>query len=132
MARTTHCRSNLHQIGVALHVYLDVHRERFPEAAQLPSLTPDKPSLAKVLSDFVEGNQAVFACPADAQRFDTEGISYEYPARRVAGKTIADLVCRRDEVVREPRHVWVLYDFDDVHPGGTRNTLYADGHVETH
>ena len=51
-ADRTKCASNLHNIGLAMQMYLDVYKV-FPDAAMLPSLTPNKPSLAKALGDFV-------------------------------------------------------------------------------
>ena len=50
-AARAHCRSNLHNVGIAFHHFIDVNRGRFPDAARFPSipLTPDQPSLAAVL-----------------------------------------------------------------------------------
>lgn len=72
-ARRTQCKSNLRQIGLAMTQYLDQQGERgvFPEAAILPSVTPEDPEdrgtwpLYKVLGDFSEHNQEMYHCPAD-------------------------------------------------------------------
>jgi len=129
-ARRTQCLGNLHEIGMALDQFLDIRRHsgRYPEAATLPSLTPDRPSLAEILSPYMDGN-AAFCCPADSgDFFQQEGLSYEYPAQAAAGKT------RRQYLRgRPPSQVWILYDFDTFHgpPGeeGARNFLYVDGHA---
>src|SRR5260221_94041 len=87
-AARARCQSNQHNIGLAFHHYIDVHKGQFPDAARVPSipLTPGQPSLAKALGPFIEQNAAVFQCPLDVSRYPTEGLSYEYQPR-VAGKT---------------------------------------------
>jgi prepilin-type N-terminal cleavage/methylation domain-containing protein/prepilin-type processing-associated H-X9-DG protein len=126
--RTT-CSSNLHQAGLALQMYRDVNRV-YPDAAQLPSLDPQRPSLVKFLYDYVDKDPRVFRCPSDLQYYPAEGISYEYPSRKVGGKTLE----RIEAETKLPSHqIWLLYDYDPVHgvPGTdrSRNYLYADGHV---
>jgi len=126
-ADRTRCASNLHNIGLAMQVYLDVYKV-FPDAAMLPSVTPNKPSLAKVLYEYVDKDPRVFVCPSDLQYAPVEGLSYEYPAR-VAGKRLESLTANGQGTTE----LWLLYDFSYVHgPQGStrsRNVLYADGHV---
>jgi prepilin-type N-terminal cleavage/methylation domain-containing protein/prepilin-type processing-associated H-X9-DG protein len=123
------CASNLHQIGLALHMYADVHKKGFPEAAQLPSATPDVPSLVTVLFDYVGKDARVFQCPSDLQYFPVEGLSYEYPVNKLAGKTLAKFAAKGQATSA----TWMLYDFSYFHgvPGtdASRNFLYVDGHV---
>jgi prepilin-type N-terminal cleavage/methylation domain-containing protein/prepilin-type processing-associated H-X9-DG protein len=68
-ARSTQCKSNLKQIGLALTQYLDKQGERgkFPKTARLPiSQNPDKlPSLFDVLAPYCENNREIFHCPSD-------------------------------------------------------------------
>ena len=89
-ALRTQCASNLHNIGLALTTYKDVNGV-YPQAAQLPTLTPNLPSLVDVLGDFIEHNKPVFACPMDETYFPVEGISYEYPNSKVGGKRLEEL-----------------------------------------
>ena len=127
-ARRAGCRSNLKQLGLAMDMYLDTHREEFPEMAQVPSVTPDRPTMFDVLGTFCEDNQGVFGCPSDTVYFEREGQSYEYRGFRLAGK-------RRAEVTADqPSHeVLLMYDYEAFHGSegveGSRNALYMDGHV---
>lgn len=127
-ARRTQCQSNQKQIGLSFINYLDIYKE-FPVAAQLPSVTPDKPPLYEVLGPFIEHNQVVFKCPSDSQHYPTEGISFEYRSSRLAGKTRVELMRNN----RKLSEIVVLYDFESFHGEGpgSRNQLFADGHVTT-
>jgi prepilin-type N-terminal cleavage/methylation domain-containing protein/prepilin-type processing-associated H-X9-DG protein len=135
-ARRMQCQSNLRQIGIALNQYLDLRgpQGKYPNAATLPSVTPGLPTLYQVLASFVEENETVFACPSDVEYQLKEGLSYEYPAIRLAKRT-------RQQVLKDPlgnplpsATVWVAFDFDEFHGAkgqtGSRNFLYADGHVD--
>ncbi len=94
-ARRTQCLNNLHQVGLAMEMYLDSHREVFPAIASFPSVnTLNEPTALQVLGPYMEKNQASLACPSDRGRnrwddtnqqyvyrdpyFQTEGQSYEY------------------------------------------------------
>ena len=87
-ANRAQCLSQLHNIGLAMRMYLDTHSEYFPYAAQMPSITPEKPSLTKALGDFIENNEGVFWCPVDREYFPKERISYEYPIARLHGQDV--------------------------------------------
>jgi prepilin-type N-terminal cleavage/methylation domain-containing protein/prepilin-type processing-associated H-X9-DG protein len=131
-AARAHCRSNLHNVGIAFNHYLDVNRGHFPDAARIPSIpvTPGQPSLAAALGPFCEENRAVFRCPLDATRHPVEGLSYEYQPR-VAGKTLEQI--RANKLGLPLTEIWLVYDFDAVHGSDvlhSRNYLYADGHAE--
>lgn len=153
-ARSTQCKSNLRQIGLALDQYVDKQgaRGKFPDAAQYPTLTPDIPPLYKVLGALIEDNQEIFHCPSDqidrndpAEKdsiyetyFAQEGTSYEYPNGKLANKTREQvrLYRRPDgrENDRNTTRVFIVFDYQPFHgskgENGSRNFLYLDGHVD--
>ncbi len=154
-SRSTQCKSNLRQIGLAMTQYLDRQGERgkFPMTARLPKTSnPSKlPSLYDVLAPFCENNREIFLCPsdylkptadangnlADQDHYETwherEGLSYEYPSTLFENKTRPEVLNTRVGPVGTSE-VWIVYDFDAFHgsPGenGARNYAYLDGHVD--
>jgi prepilin-type N-terminal cleavage/methylation domain-containing protein/prepilin-type processing-associated H-X9-DG protein len=132
------CQSNLKQVGIAMEMYLQSRggdKARYPDCAQMPSVSPDKPSIAKVLSKFAEENMEMFKCPVDEKYAPTEGLSYEYPMSRVANKTRQQILARRDGTQSNPTLIFFMYEFDAFHgtrgDSGSRNYLYYDGHVDS-
>ena len=136
-ARRTQCQSNLRQVGVALDQFVDVQgpRGRYPDAAQLPSLTPGRPSLFQFVGRFAENNPAAFRCPDDSRYFPTEGLSYEYPSLTLANKTRLEVLQRPSGRRESPARLPLIWDFEDFHgapaEAGSRNYLFADGHVDS-
>jgi prepilin-type N-terminal cleavage/methylation domain-containing protein/prepilin-type processing-associated H-X9-DG protein len=132
-ANRASCSSNLHQLGLALDMYRNTNGGRFPDAAILPSVTPNKPSIVQFLGPYVQNDTTLFRCPSDNTYFVTQGSSYEYAASRLARKTLDDLLQTRGRTPTRLDLIWVLYDYGPFHgsPGdpNCRNFLYADGHV---
>ena len=134
-ARRMQCQSNLRQIGIALDQYVDLRgpKGKYPDAATLPSLTPERPSLQQVLATFTEGNEGMFACPSDLKYFEKEGLSYEYPAIKLANKTRQEIMRGSRGSTQSSSTIWVAFDFEEFHgskgSNGSRNFLYLDGHV---
>jgi type II secretory pathway pseudopilin PulG len=154
-ARRAQCLSNLHNIGIAMQNYMDRlgERGRFPDAAQVPSITPNRPTLVKVLGPFIENDTSVFQCPADdasfrdanliskgnpaenKSYFEKETLSYEYPAdspgsNRLAKRTRQDVMKNKSSAT-----VWISFDFESFHgtegQDGSRCFVYADGHADS-
>jgi prepilin-type N-terminal cleavage/methylation domain-containing protein/prepilin-type processing-associated H-X9-DG protein len=152
-ARRAHCSNNLHQIGIALAMYVDFQGAtgKYPDAAQMPSvpiLGENKPSLRVVLAPYIEESAGIFHCPNDysykggtapGSYFSNEGLSYEYKWWRTAyphRKTREELRIWPYPVGAEQPSdtIDLVYDFEPVHgtPGflGSHMFLYADGHVD--
>src|SRR6476619_7521263 len=72
-ARSTQCKSNLRQIGLALDQFVDRQgaRGKFPNAANMTvtvkPIPPDPvlPNLRDALASFTENNGELFRCPSD-------------------------------------------------------------------
>jgi prepilin-type N-terminal cleavage/methylation domain-containing protein/prepilin-type processing-associated H-X9-DG protein len=126
-ARRAQCLSQMLQLGLALNFYMDLNREYLPYAAEMPTVTPELPSLDKAIGPFIENNEGVFWCPLDQTYFPKERISYDYQFSRLAGRTRVQLTQNRPS-----SRVLILFDYDPVHgPKGknSRNALYLDGHA---
>lgn len=111
-ARSTQCKSNLRQIGLAIDQFVDKQgsRGKYPNACEMPTVAaklatpanPALPPLYTVVGDHIENSQEAFHCPADfidpavatytdgityETYFQREGLSYDYPTATVANKT---------------------------------------------
>ena len=77
-ARSIACISNLHQIGLALNIYVQDNRDRLPICAgYLPSQMPLLSPITTTLFSNQKTNK-VFLCPADPSIFPKELTSYEW------------------------------------------------------
>jgi prepilin-type N-terminal cleavage/methylation domain-containing protein/prepilin-type processing-associated H-X9-DG protein len=124
------CLSQLHQLGVAIVLYADDHDHLLPTAERVPTypLNPTNvlPRICDLLSNYVSGVSSVFRCPKDdTGRFQKEGCSYEWNSQ-FNGQRVEALTGPSSDQVH------LMFDYDLWHTGGTtgtKNILYADGHV---
>ena len=76
-ARAAACLSNLHQIGIALELYIQDNDHRLPSCAQMPGADTNPP-IATVLAPYLQ-SKPIWHCLADQTCFATNQItSYEW------------------------------------------------------
>ena len=130
-ANESKCRSNLHNCGLAVAMYLDDYKGVMPVAAAKPSLhLNNDPRIADVLAPYLKIDK-VLLCPADIGEafFKAEGASYEYSTM------LSGVILEKSRWVKlnGASKVPVMYDYENFHgPAGrptAKNYLFADGRV---
>ncbi|HZI32489.1 MAG TPA: type II secretion system protein [Candidatus Binatia bacterium] len=134
-ARATACVSNLHQIGIALQLYVDGNRNRLPVMRDRSMNTNQPatnalPSVDVVLKSEL-GNTNVLRCPSDrAGIFEQTGSSYSWNSL-LNGQDAEHLKVLGMNF--NPHAIPVFFDKEGFHaargPGKAVNYLYADGHI---
>jgi prepilin-type N-terminal cleavage/methylation domain-containing protein len=130
--KATACLSNLHQIGIALQLYVQENNNKLPVMRDKSlTTTNDLPSPDLVLSNHV-GNVKVFRCPSDNQRlFETTGSSFSWNSL-LNGQDADHLVVM--DLKFNPHEIPVFLDKDKFHlargENKARDYLYADGHLK--
>jgi prepilin-type N-terminal cleavage/methylation domain-containing protein/prepilin-type processing-associated H-X9-DG protein len=143
--RATVCLNNLHQIGIALQVYVGDFNNRLPSMSDIyPGVTNDYPGPDTVLSNQL-GNLKVLHCPSDkwaadkALPFPQKGATYfDQTGSSFAWNTLlngqdADHLSAMG-LKFDPHQIPLMYDKEKFHllrgEGKARNFLYADGHIK--
>jgi prepilin-type N-terminal cleavage/methylation domain-containing protein/prepilin-type processing-associated H-X9-DG protein len=136
--RSTVCIGNLHQIGIALQVYVDGNNNRLPVmrdraigAGTNQPATNTLPAVETVLKTEL-GNTNVLRCPSDrAEIFEQTGSSYSWNSL-LNGQRADKLVVFGMNF--DPHAIPVFFDKEDFHSerGANKavNYLYADGHIK--
>jgi prepilin-type N-terminal cleavage/methylation domain-containing protein len=144
-ARAMQCKNNLHQIGIALNMYVDLQgiNGHFPATTEMLSVNPDnRPTLRQAIFTCIEQNDGVFHCPDDVtyeggpgSYFAHEGLSYDFDPRTYdpvlnRGKSRVEYLGTRASGT--VAMLWDFYTGTHNTPGalGERFFLYADGHVD--
>ena len=129
--RAAACLSNLHQIGIALQLYVQDNRNRLPwmEDKSLTTTNP-YPSPDLVLSNYL-GNLNVLRCPSDTKGiFRTTGSSYSWNSL-LNGEDADHLTAVGLSFA--PHQMPLFFDKEAFHsargPAKAHNFLYADGHI---
>lgn len=135
-ARGTACLSNLHQIGIALQLYVLDNHNKLPV---MRDVSPDPnvaatntfPAIHKVLASQL-GNTNVLRCPSDKERFfEITGSSYAWNSL-LNGEDADHLEVFN--IKFNPHEIPVVFDKEDFHKarGANKavNYLYADGHIK--
>lgn len=130
--RATACLSNLHQIGIALQLYVQDNQNCLPYMRDKDlSATNQFPTPDLVLSNYL-GNIHVLRCPSDRQNlFQTTGSSYSWNSL-LNGQDADHLTAMGMRF--DPHQIPLLFDKDRFHkargPKKEVNYLYADGHIK--
>lgn len=134
--RATACVSNLHQIGIALQIYVDGNHNLLPVMRDRPSdtnaiTTNALPSPDMVLRSEL-GNTNVLRCPSDNQNlFEQTGSSYSWNSL-LNGENADRLTVLGMNF--DPHAIPVFFDKQGFHAarGAAKavNYLYADGHIK--
>lgn len=135
-ARSTACISNLHQIGIALQLYVDGNNNRLPVMrdrsmdTNAPAMNT-VPSVEVVLKNEL-GNTNVLRCPSDREGiFVKTGSSYSWNSL-LNGQPADKLKVLGMNF--NPHAIPVFFDKEGFHaalgPSRAVNYLYADGHIK--
>jgi prepilin-type N-terminal cleavage/methylation domain-containing protein/prepilin-type processing-associated H-X9-DG protein len=135
-ARATACLSNLHQVGLALQIYVQDNNNRMPVMRDVSTdpaaaATNTFPAIQKVLASQL-GNLNVLRCPSDEQPlFELTGSSYSWNSL-LNGEDADHL--KVFNLRFSPQEIPVVFDKEDFHkargPDKAVNYLYADGHIK--
>jgi prepilin-type N-terminal cleavage/methylation domain-containing protein/prepilin-type processing-associated H-X9-DG protein len=138
-ARATVCLSNLHQVGVALQMYVPENNNKLPkmyDADPVTDPTGTNACMNKVLLTQL-GNTNVLRCPSDFPQgtapsvFESTGSSYAWNTL-LNGEDADHLVVFG--INFQPRQIPLVYDKGSFHalrgPKRAVNYLYADGHIK--
>jgi prepilin-type processing-associated H-X9-DG protein len=133
--RATACLSNLHQIGIALQLYVQDNQNHMPYMRDASTDTnfnaTNLPPVNIVLSNHL-GSVNVLRCPSDRQQlFETTGSSYSWTSllngEDADHLSVFNLPLKDNEIP-------VMYDKEQFHklrgPSKAVNYLYADGHIK--
>ena len=135
-ARATACISNLHQIGIALQIYVDGNNNHLPvmrdrSADTNAQATNALPSVETVLKTDL-GNASVLRCPSDREGiFEQTASSYSWNSL-LNGQNADNLKVLGMRF--NPHAIPVFFDKEGFHAarGADKavNYLYADGHIK--
>jgi prepilin-type N-terminal cleavage/methylation domain-containing protein len=130
--RATACLSNLHQVGLALQLYVQDNNNRLPFMRDKSLTTSNTlPSPDVVLSGQL-GNPNVLRCPSDIKdTFGQTGSSYSWNS--LLNGEDADHLSALG-MAFDPHQIPLMYDKEKYHAARgankAQNFLYADGHIK--
>jgi prepilin-type N-terminal cleavage/methylation domain-containing protein len=130
--RTAACLSNLHQLGIALQIYVDENHNHLPVMydKSTNAAAPSLPSVDTVLASQL-GSPKILRCPSDDKMiFETTGSSYSWnPLLNGQDANHPNLLGSYYSTEK----VVVFFDKESFHslngPNHGMNFLYADQHI---
>ena len=128
------CLSNLHQVGLALQMYVGENNNRMPIMYDKLLSTNPVPPMSNTV-DFVLhkelGSTNVLHCPSDEKWFVESGSSYGWNSL-LNGQDANHLKVMNIDF--DPHQIPVFFDKESFHAargaGKEANYLYADGHIK--
>jgi prepilin-type N-terminal cleavage/methylation domain-containing protein/prepilin-type processing-associated H-X9-DG protein len=146
--RATSCLSNLHQVGLALQMYVGDYRNKLPSMSDIfPGVPNVYPGPDQILSTHL-GNPRVLKCPSDKWSsatipvpakaptfFDQTGCSYAWNDL-LNGQDADHLTVQLNAVALQfdPHQIPLMFDKEKFHIARgekkAKNFLYADGHIK--
>jgi prepilin-type N-terminal cleavage/methylation domain-containing protein len=131
--RVAACQGNLHQIGLALQIYVDDNKNIMPTLYDRPltGAPTNLPTIDVVLAPQL-GSAQVLRCPSDNQQiFQQTGSSYSWN-NLVNGQNAAQLQIMNLSLAMT--RIPLVYDKQSFHaalgPKHAVDYLYADGHIK--
>ncbi len=130
-ARSSACLNNLHQIGIALQLYVQDNNNKLPVMRDRSlTTTNDLPAPEQVLWQHLASSN-VWRCPSDRKQiFETTGSSYAWNSL-LNGQDAEHL---RALFLDKPHQIPVFFDKENFHsargPAKGVNYLYADYHIK--
>ena len=134
--RGTACLSNLHQIGLALQIYVSENNNRLPVMrdklmdTNSPPTNPVPATVDIVLQNHL-GNTNALHCPSDSKFFTETGSSYAWNSL-LNGQEAEHL--HIFGINFNPHQIPIFFDKEGFHAarghGKEVNYLYADGHIK--
>jgi prepilin-type N-terminal cleavage/methylation domain-containing protein len=131
-ARTTFCQGNLHQVGLALQLYVDDNQNIMPFMEDYTNgPASNQPTINLVLAPQL-GSTNVLCCPSDSQQlFQTTGSSYSWDSlvntQKASQLHITGLTSNSTRIP-------LVFDKTSFHAvlgtNHAQNFLYADGHIK--
>lgn len=129
LSQSTHCVSNLRQIGISLTAYLADHGMKLPELVPArESVTDDVPAIDTELLPYLN-DVICFHCPGDHEKiYETTGTSYFWNST-LNGQDISAIDFLG--ISKNSAGIPLVADKEAFHQnvGDEVNILYVDGHV---
>jgi prepilin-type processing-associated H-X9-DG protein len=144
--RATACLSNLHQLGIALQLYVQDNKNRLPvmRDKSVSTTTNDLPGPDQALATCI-GNLQALKCPSDKWASDQPKLvpaaEATYFAQTGSSFSWNSLLNNQDAdhlsvmgMDFNPHQIPLMFDKEAFHalrgPGKAVNYLYADGHIK--
>jgi prepilin-type N-terminal cleavage/methylation domain-containing protein len=128
--RTAACLSNLHQIGIALQVYVDENNNRMPRMYDFATNGVVTNLTVDIVLTNLLGSHNILKCPSDfRQIFETTGSSYAWNSALNGEDQSHPNLLNLTDATKIP----VFFDKEAFHsangPNHSINFLYADQHI---